>query len=218
MQHFYIEHWLFIFSVYCIIGWVQESVIESIYHKKPMNRGFLRGPYIPIYGFGGILLLFICMPFKNNGFLVFIVAMLGCTLLEYFTGWLLETIFGKQFWDYSMLKLTYKNRVSLVSSLFWGTLGLFVTYILSDITYKVVLALPHTFVCAAAIIVLSLMTLDFFNTVKKQINHEKIEKTFNFVNISSQINIVNRIKRRSYSDYYDDNTHRSEEKTSDTEK
>lgn len=122
MEHFGIEYWLFTFCIYCMAGWVQESTIESLYHRRPINRGFLRGPYIPIYGVGGLLLLFICHPFRDNGFQVFFVALIACTALEYFTGWLMETMFGKQFWDYSMFRITYKNRISLVSSLFWGVM------------------------------------------------------------------------------------------------
>jgi len=77
MEHFGIEYWLFTFCIYCMAGWVQESTIESLYHRRPINRGFLRGPYIPIYGVGGLLLLFICHPFRDNGFQVFFVALIA---------------------------------------------------------------------------------------------------------------------------------------------
>ncbi|MGN0698188.1 MAG: putative ABC transporter permease [Ruminiclostridium sp.] len=185
MEHFGIEHWLFIFCMYCMIGWVQESTIESLYHRHPINRGFLKGPYIPIYGVGGILLLFICHPFRDNGFQVFFVALLSCTALEYFTGWLMETVFGKQFWDYSMFRLTYKNRISLVSSLFWGVMGLFVTYVISDITMFVLNNLPHQFICVAGTVVTLIMAIDFLNTARKQIDVDKLRSTFSISNISS---------------------------------
>ncbi len=191
-EHLGIEHWLFIFSIYCILGWMQESALESLYHKRPINRGFLKGPYIPIYGVGGILLLFICAPFRDNPVLVFLVALVSCTILEYFTGWLMETFFGKQFWDYSMLKLTYKNRISLLSSLFWGVMGLFVTYIVSDATAFVISKLPHQFISFAAVIIPLFMTIDFLITVKKQIDTEKIVKTFRLANIGSHINFISR--------------------------
>lgn len=185
MEHFGIEHWLFIFCMYCMIGWVQESTIESLYHRHLINRGFLKGPYIPIYGVGGILLLFICHPFRDNGFQVFFVALLSCTALEYFTGWLMETVFGKQFWDYSMFRLTYKNRISLVSSLFWGVMGLFVTYVISDITMFVLNNLPHQFICVAGTVVALIMAIDFLNTARKQIDVDKLRSTFSISNISS---------------------------------
>lgn len=187
MEHFGIEHWIFTFCMYCMIGWVQESTIESLYHRRPINRGFLKGPYIPIYGVGGLLLLFICNPFRNNGFQVFFVALIACTALEYFTGWLMETVFGKQFWDYSMFRITYKNRISLVSSLFWGVMGLFVTYVISDITMFVLSHLPHQFICAAGTIVILIMAIDFLCTAKRQIDVDKLRSTFSISNISSHI-------------------------------
>ena len=89
---------MFLFFIFCNYGWIQESIIESLYHKRIINRGFLKGPYIPIYGVGGMTLLFLCMPFRENGFMVYFVGLVSCTLLEYFVGWLMETIFHKQFW------------------------------------------------------------------------------------------------------------------------
>ena len=121
---------LFLFFIFCNIGWVIESTIESLYRRSFINRGFLKGPYIPIYGFGGMTILLCCMPFEENGFVVYFVGVLSCTTLEYFVGWVMETIFQKQFWDYSMLKFTYKNRISLIPSLFWGLLSLVLVYVL----------------------------------------------------------------------------------------
>ncbi|MCM1298683.1 MAG: putative ABC transporter permease [Firmicutes bacterium] len=124
------EHWLFMFFTFCMIGWIHETMVESLYHKKFVNRGSLHGPYIPIYGFGGCMMIFCCNPFRQNGFFVFLSGLICCTLLEYFTGWLMETVFHRQFWDYSMMKLTYKNRISLLSSLCWGAMSLLQIYIL----------------------------------------------------------------------------------------
>ena len=130
MFHYEWYRLLFLFFIFCNIGWVIESSIESLYRRRFINRGFLNGPYIPIYGFGGMTILICCMPFQHNGFLVYIVGVLSCTALEFFVGWVMETIFQKQFWDYSMLKFTYKNRISLIPSLFWGLLSLFLVYVL----------------------------------------------------------------------------------------
>lgn len=187
MEHFGIEYWLFTFCIYCMVGWVQESTIESLYHRRPINRGFLRGPYIPIYGVGGLLLLFICHPFRDNGFQVFFVALIACTALEYFTGWLMETMFGKQFWDYSMFRITYKNRISLVSSLFWGVMGLFVTYVVSDITLYMLNNLPYRLICIAGTVISLVMAIDFLGTARKQIDVDKLRSTFSISNISTHI-------------------------------
>ncbi len=200
MTNFGFEYWLFTFCLYCMIGWLQESAIESLYHKKPVNRGFLRGPYIPIYGVGGLLLLLIGEPFRDNPFLVFLIALLCCTTLEYFTGWIMETVFGKQFWDYSMMKYTYKNRISLLSSLFWGLMGLFVTYVVSVATMYILTHLPHQFIIITAVVVPLIMTIDFLMTAKKNVCKETIRHTFSLSNISARINVFSRIKARFYDD------------------
>lgn len=175
----------FMFVLFCNIGWIQESIIESLYHRRPINRGFLKGPYIPIYGFGGIFLLFCCTPFRDNGFFVYVVALLGCTVLEYFVGWFMETVFHKQFWDYSMMNFTYKNRISLISSMFWGIMGLFMVYILQDPVNCFMELLPvsvmiiYTAVMFAAMIVDCIITsalqAQFFKKIK-ELPYDKAKK------------------------------------------
>lgn len=168
---------LFMFFVFCNYGWVQESIIESLYHKRPINRGFLKGPYIPIYGIGGISMLILCVPFRENGFAVYFVGLISCTVLEYFVGWLMETVFHKQFWDYSMLRFTYKNRISLLSSLFWGLLSLFMVYILFGIMDGIVSAADPNFMLAYDIAMGIAMTVDTIISISSQISfREQIKK------------------------------------------
>ena len=153
---------LFLFFIFCNIGWVIESSIESLYRRRFINRGFLNGPYIPIYGFGGMTILICCMPFQHNGFLVYIVGVLSCTALEFFVGWVMESIFQKQFWDYSMLKFTYKNRISLIPSLFWGLLALFLVYVLYGPVDKLVSFVSAEFAMIYDLIFIVVMMLFCF--------------------------------------------------------
>lgn len=171
-------HFIFLFFIFCNIGWVQESVIESLYHRRWINRGFLRGPYIPIYGFGGMILLFCGIPFRENGFLVYISGAIGCTILEYFVGWLMETFFHKQFWDYSMMKFTYKNRISLLSSMFWGILSLFMAYVLSGILDSLLAVLPTPVILVYSIVTAVLMTGDAIISVSQYVNFREELKKF----------------------------------------
>ena len=161
---------LFMFFVFCNIGWVQESTIESLYHKRPINRGFLKGPYIPIYGIGGMTMLMMCMPFRENGLAVYFVGLLSCTVLEYCVGWLMESMFHKQFWDYSMLRFTYKNRISLLSSLFWGLLSLFMVYILYGIMDALVTVCDPKFILAYDLAMSIAMTVDTVISISSQIS------------------------------------------------
>ncbi len=170
--------YLFLFFIFCNIGWVQESLIESLYHRRWINRGFLKGPYIPIYGFGGMLLLLCGLPFRWNGFLVYICGAASCTLLEYFVGWLMETFFHKQFWDYSMMKFTYKNRISLLSSMFWGVLSLFMTYVLSEVLMLVLRVMPTPAVLIYDVIMAVAVTLDAAVSVSQYVNFREYLKKF----------------------------------------
>ncbi len=169
---------LFLFFVFCNIGWVIESTIESLYRRSFINRGFLKGPYIPIYGFGGMTILMCCMPFEENGFVVYLVGVLSCTTLEYFVGWIMETIFQKQFWDYSMLKFTYKNRISLLPSLFWGLLSLFLVYVLYAPVDALVNFVPMNFVIIYDIAFAIIMAVDIVISVSSHIHFKEYLKKF----------------------------------------
>lgn len=167
---------LFLFFLFCNIGWILESTIESLYRQRLINRGFLKGPYIPLYGFGGMTILLCCMPFAENGFVVYFVGVLSCTALEFFVGWVMETIFHKQFWDYSMLKFTYKNRISLIPSLFWGLLSLFMVYVLYGLVDALVKVIPMNFVFIYVIVFSVIISIDTIISISQHIHYREYLK------------------------------------------
>lgn len=122
--------WVMFFYIYCFIGWCIESAIVSFENKKFVNRGFLRGPYLPIYGFGAVFVLLISLPLKENPVAVYFCSMVGTTILEYVTGWAMEKILKMKYWDYSDQKFNLHGRICLLCSLFWGFLAILVTYVL----------------------------------------------------------------------------------------
>lgn len=174
MEGIYFEHWLFMFFIFTFIGWVHETTVESLYHRKFVNRGSLKGPYIPIYGFGGCLIILCANPFRANGFFVFLAGMIGCTILEYFTGYLMEKLFKKQFWDYSMMKFVYKNRISLLSSLCWGLLSLFMIYMLFPFMKWLGYRVGSTFMTFFDCLMLVIFAADILFTVKKSMKWQEI--------------------------------------------
>ena len=95
--------WLIIYSV---IGWIYESTLCSITERRFVNRGFLNGPYCPIYGFGAILDILILGWIKNPILLFVLSAILTCTL-EYITSYLMEKLFHARWWDYSKRKFKF---------------------------------------------------------------------------------------------------------------
>ncbi|GHU59888.1 hypothetical protein FACS1894133_7440 [Clostridia bacterium] len=153
-------HYLFIFEIFNLIGWCFECSIESLYHKQFINRGFLKGPWIPVYGAGGLVMMLVCVPFSARALNVFFVGMIACTILEYAVGSLMEAVFRKQFWDYSMMRFVYKNRISLVSSLVWGLLSLFMAYCLYGIVTNLALSVPIIPLAGVALSIAGLMVAD----------------------------------------------------------
>lgn len=112
--------WLLFFYFYCFLGWVWETCYVSVLRAKWVNRGFMRGPFLPIYGSGAIVVLVFTMPFRDNAWLVFAAGMASATLLEYFTGAAMEKMFHVRYWDYSGQRLNINGYICATSSLAWG--------------------------------------------------------------------------------------------------
>jgi len=119
---------LFFFYVYCFCGWIIECTYVSVRTKKLTNRGFLIGPFIPIYGFGAMTLLLSCTPVKKYPVAVFFVGMFAASLLEFITGVLMEAIFKVRYWDYSGKKFNIMGHVCLLNSTYWGVIALILIY------------------------------------------------------------------------------------------
>jgi uncharacterized membrane protein len=80
----------------------------------------MRGPFLPIYGSGAIVVLIFTLPYRTNAGLVFVVGMVSATILEYFTGVAMEKMFHVRYWDYSNQKFNLNGHICLTSSIAWG--------------------------------------------------------------------------------------------------
>ena len=112
--------WVLLFFFYCFCGWVWESCYVSLCQRHWVNRGFLRGPLLPIYGSGAIIILFATLPVAGNLWLVWLLGMLAATALEYVTGAVMEALFKVRYWDYSDKKCNLNGYICLSSSIAWG--------------------------------------------------------------------------------------------------
>ncbi len=119
--------WLFFFYFYCFLGWVWETCYVSVLKAKWVNRGFMRGPFLPIYGSGAIVVLIFTLPFRADPVLVFFVGMVSATILEYFTGVAMEQMFHVRYWDYSNQRLNLNGHICVTSSLAWGAFSVILT-------------------------------------------------------------------------------------------
>ena len=103
-----LQQWILYFYVYCFLGWIFESCYVSFRKKEWVNRGFLHGPFLPIYGSGAVMMLFVSEPFKNNLILTYFAGVVGATLLELVTGRRWSIIKGAVL-DYSIRSLIIKD-------------------------------------------------------------------------------------------------------------
>lgn len=153
--------WLFFFYFYCFFGWVFESTYVSVKSKKFVNRGFMRGPFLPIYGSGAIMMLVVSMPFQDNIFLTYIAGCIGATALELVTGMTMEALFKVRYWDYSNQKFNYKGHICLSSTIAWGFLTILMTEFVHRGVEKIIFAIPYTVVSVITVILTVYIIIDF---------------------------------------------------------
>ena len=143
-MNYTVTHWIFFFIIYCFIGWVYESIYVSIKDKKLVNRGFMRGPFLPLYGCGAIVMLFVTIPFRGNLPMTFLAGCIGATALEYVTGVTMEALFKVRYWDYSEDKFNFQGHICLGASLAWGAFTVLLTYVIHRPIERFVFFIPTT--------------------------------------------------------------------------
>ncbi len=131
MATYSLEQWIFLFFSYSIMGWMWESVYMSILEKKVLNRGFLYGPFIPLYGAGATLVLFFTLPFKRHWWAVAVIGMLVATILEEVTGRVMDFIFDVRYWTYEGYPGNIDDIICVPATLLWGVFSLFAAYIMN---------------------------------------------------------------------------------------
>ena len=161
MYSYTIIQWLFFFYFYCFFGWCFESTYVSIKSHKLVNRGFMRGPFLPLYGSGAIMMLVVSMPFQDNIFLVYIAGCLGATALEYVTGVTMEALFKVRYWDYSKNKFNFQGQICLGSSLAWGFLTILMTEVIHKPIERFVLSIPNGVLTAVTLVLTAYICADF---------------------------------------------------------
>lgn len=152
--------WFLIFIVFSFIGWIYELLVfrfELGYGF--LNRGFLFGPYLPVYGFGGLLMLAGMLKLKNKRIAIlgvsvtplicFVIAVFVATAAELLTSYLMEWVIGEWLWDYTNDLPNFQGRIALKSSLRFGIMGILGLYgvypVISGLTESVKEKWPKAF-------------------------------------------------------------------------
>lgn len=153
--------WLFFFYFYCLAGWCFESVYVSLKSHKWVNRGFMRGPFLPLYGSGAIMMLVVSRPFADNIWLTYIAGVIGATALEYVTGVTMEALFKVRYWDYSQRFLNFQGHICLRSSLTWGLFTVLMTRVIHQPIEKMMYMIPGHMLYYMTVILTVYIVADF---------------------------------------------------------
>ena len=171
-----------------------ETLWVSWCNRKLVDRGFLIGPYCPIYGCGALLILLFLNKFSFNPVLLFIMTMLICGILEYFTSWFMEKVFKARWWDYSDHKINLNGRICLRNLIAFGVMGLAVTYLINPYFEIWIGYLNEKQIRTLGITLWTIFIMDFvlstivvygFRTATEKINNER--KTDNTEQITKMV-------------------------------
>ena len=144
--------YLWCFFAFSFLGWCAEVVFAALRERRFVNRGFLNGPFCPIYGFGVVLMDFLLRPFGGNLAVLLVGSMLVGSGLEWIVGFLLEKVFHQKWWDYSDQPHNLNGYVVIVR---------FVMPFFHRLTGHI----PHTVSVAALAVLGALLVTDFVVTV-----------------------------------------------------
>ena len=170
-QNFYELVWIFI--IYAFLGWCTEVSYAALDRGIFVNRGFLNGPYCPIYGFGVVIVVTILTPLQDNLLLLFFGSFLLTSVLEYITGFLLEKVFHDRWWDYSNKPFNIHGYVCLKFSIYWGLACTFIMKVIHPIIYRGITWIPHTLGVVLLVIFMTVFIVDCCITVSTILKFNK---------------------------------------------
>ena len=133
MRHYSLPSLAALFFIFAMFGWVWELFFYYVQQGKIINRGVLHGPWLPIYGVGGLIVLIFLFVLRRRPVLHLIATVLLCGVVEYFGGWALETIFDKKWWDYSGYFFNIDGRVCAEGLFVFGAAGMAFIYVLAPL-------------------------------------------------------------------------------------
>ncbi len=129
MRNYSLLSLMLLFFIFSGVGWLREVCLHMVNHGEFVNRGFLHGPWLPIYGSGGVLILILLKRLRVHPVKEFLSMILLCGVVEYMTSWVLEAVTGgKRWWDYTGYFLNLNGRICAEGLLIFGIGGMIIVY------------------------------------------------------------------------------------------
>lgn len=181
---YYAFYYFLLFIIYAVVGYLIETVVMYYHKHRFVNRGFLRGPYLPIYGWGGILMHISLQRYVNDPAILFVLSMFLFGVLEYFTSYIMEKLFNARWWDYSDQAFNLNGRIKLGNLFAFGLLGIIATYLINPVLLSFLNKFSSKTIIGFGIIILIVFLLDNFLTFKIMF---KVRTTTKLKNDSTEI-------------------------------
>ncbi|MBP3635765.1 MAG: putative ABC transporter permease [Bacilli bacterium] len=180
-----------LFIMYSFVGWSIEVVGILITKGKFVNRGFLLGPYCPVYGFGGILMVLLLSRYIDDVITLFIMCILLFSILEYITSFIMEKLFNARWWDYTKYKFNINGRICLETMVPFGFCGIFFMYVVNPFLISLINKIPDVILIITSLILFVLLVIDISISSNTMI---KIKGTIKNVKKDNTEEITNKVK------------------------
>ncbi len=183
-----IRQYFLLFIIYSFVGWIMEIIYTLFTEKKLNNRGFLIGPYCPIYGVGCLLILLMLSKYQSHPFGLFTLAIVICSILEYFTSYLMEKLFKARWWDYSNNRFNINGRICLETMIPFGLIACLIIYIVNPFVVTQLNKLPENLLTISAIVLAVLFLIDVITSFNIVNNFKKTVKKVSIEDKTEDIN------------------------------
>ena len=168
LRHYSIPSLILIFFIFAFVGWMWEVALHLLNDGVFVNRGIMHGPWLPIYGTGGVLVLIILNKFRDKPLLEFISIIIVCGIVEYFTSYYLEIAHnGEKWWDYSGYFLNLNGRICAEGLLVFGMGGMAAVYAIAPALDNIIKNLNTKLVITISIILVTAFTIDNIYSSKR---------------------------------------------------
>lgn len=156
-----IRSYIIIFFVLSFAGWIYELIIDLVKKGTFINQGFFLGPYLPIYGAGGLCIIIFLQKLYKKPILTFLFSMVICSIIEYSTSYILEEIYHKLWWNYKNFYLNLNGRICAEGIIIFGIFAMLVNYFFSPYLNKFISKIPVKIQYILCILLIILFIIDF---------------------------------------------------------
>ena len=156
-----------LFFVFSFLGWFMECLVIRREKGYFENRGFVKGPFCIIYGFGALAAYGLMQSLADRWLLLYLCGAVGATLFEYATACLMQRLFGKFWWDYQDKPCNYRGMICLESTVGWGFVAIFIVRFLYGALQANVEMLPDRYGIVLAALLFLIYTVDFLQSLFK---------------------------------------------------